>query len=183
MNAEHARRLGELALPGFVIGVTAGLIAGGLTLTAGQSTGGAVVAAVTLGLPLGLLGGGYSLLMGKGVIKPGVFTVAGLYWLAGFPLARLCQEAATSAYLTGTPALREGLLPFLAFQGLISLGFAIGFVWLHERMTPRWLMRVQDRNPDARRLFESYVRHVEMLWRSRERRRGRAPAARDEGVR
>ncbi|MFD0665655.1 hypothetical protein [Thermocatellispora tengchongensis] len=178
MTAERVRRLGELAVPGFAIGVTAGLIAGGLSLLAGQPAGWALASLVTLGVPLAIFGGGYGVLMARGVFKPGVFATAGLYWLVAFPVARLSQEAGTSTLVSGAPHLREDLLSFLAYQGLVSLGFAIGFVWMHERVTPHWLMRIQDRNPDARLLLERYVQHAEMLWRAKQARRAARAARR-----
>ncbi|MCG5220939.1 hypothetical protein [Streptosporangium sp. KLBMP 9127] len=171
MTAERVRRLGELALPGFAIGVAAGVIAGGLSLIAGQPAGWGLASALALGLPLAVFGGMYGVLMGKEIFRPGVFAPAGLYWMVAFPISRLCHETVTSTLVTGSPQLREDLLAFLAFQALISLGFAIGFIWLHERITPRWLMRIQAGNPEARRLLAKYVQHAEILWQGREQRR------------
>ncbi|GLW05067.1 hypothetical protein Misp01_01970 [Microtetraspora sp. NBRC 13810] len=182
MGAERVRRLGELALPGLAIGVTGGLIAGGLSLLAGQPPGWALASMLTLAIPMGLIGGGYSLLMAYGIFRPGVFATGGLYWFVGFPVSRLIQEAGSSTIIYGAPHLREDVLSFLAYQALVSLGFAIGFVWLHERLTPSWLMRVQHRNPDAQRLLAKYVQHAELLWRGQEQRRA-ARGARSKGAR
>ncbi|WP_344920805.1 hypothetical protein [Streptosporangium oxazolinicum] len=167
------RQDAELALPGALIGVVAGTMAGGLTLLAGQSSGWAAISALTLALPLGLLGAGYGVLLGHGLFKPGLFTPAGLYWLAGFPLARLFQEAVTGLVVFGQVSLPGGTAGFLAYQAMVSLGFAIGFVWLHERLMPHWLMRLRERNPQARELFAAYVEHAEALWHAKERRRAR----------
>lgn len=169
-------RQAELALPGALIGVVAGAVAGGLTLLAGQPAGWAAISALTLALPLGLLGAGYSVLLGRNLFRPGVFAPAGLYWLAGFPLARLFQETITGLVVFGHVSLPGGVAGFLAYQAMVSLGFAIGFLWLHERLMPHWLMRLRERNPRARELFAAYVEHAEALWLAKERRRARKGA-------
>lgn len=169
-------RQAELALPGALIGVVAGAVAGGLTLLAGQPAGWAAISALTLALPLGLLGAGYSVLLGQNLFRPGVFAPAGLYWLAGFPLARLFQETVTGLAVFGHVSLPGGVAGFLAYQAMVSLGFAIGFLWLHERLMPHWLMRLRERNPRARELFAAYVEHAEALWLAKERRRARKGA-------
>jgi hypothetical protein len=165
------RSRAEVALPGLLIGLVAGAMAGGLTLVAGNSATWALVSALSLAVPLGLLGAGYGVLLGRNVFQPGVFAPAGLYWLVGFPLSRLVQEAVTSQVVFGRLALSDELLFFLAYQAVVSLGFAIGFVWLHERLAPHWLMRVAGHNPVAHDLLERYVAHAETLWRVREQRR------------
>jgi hypothetical protein len=170
------RQRAELALPGALVGAVAGLMAGGLTLLAGRSTGWAALSAVTLAVPLALLGVGYGVLMSQGVVRPGVFAPAGLYWLAGFPLARLLQETATGLALSGEVVLPGGVVAFIAYQAMVSLGFAIGFVWLHERITPYWLLRLRDRNPRARELLSRYAEHAEALRTVTERRRTRRGA-------
>ncbi|GAA3445309.1 hypothetical protein [Planomonospora venezuelensis] len=174
---EH-RHSFELALPGLAVGAVAGAAAGGLTLIAGQPAGTAALSALLLATPLGLLGGGYGLLMSRGTIRPGLFAPAGLYWLAGFPLARLVQETALGLVLAGEVVLAGGLPGFLAYQAMVSLGFALGFVWLHERLMPYWLLRVRGRNPRARELLGRYVAHAEVLRRTAERRRAPRKGAR-----
>ncbi|GII58253.1 hypothetical protein Pth03_66420 [Planotetraspora thailandica] len=168
---DRARLHAEVALPGLLIGVIAGAMAGGLTLLAGNSGAWALVSALSLAVPLGLLGAGYGFLLGRSLFQPGVFAPAGLYWLVGFPLARLIQEAVTSHVVFGRVALSDELLFFLAYQAVVSLGFAIGFVWLHERLAPHWFMRIARHNPVAHELLERYIAHAENLWRARERRR------------
>ncbi|MEV1174155.1 hypothetical protein [Nonomuraea sp. NPDC049784] len=155
----------ELALPGASIGAVAGAMAGGLTLFAGQPIGMAAMSALSLALPLALFGGLYGVLLGHGVFRPGTFAPIGLYWVAAFPVSRLAQES-----LIGV-GLADGVLPFLAYQAMVSLGFAIGFVWLHERLMPHWLMRCAGANPLAKELLGVYVRHAGMLRARRGRRR------------
>jgi hypothetical protein len=145
----------ELALPGATIGAGAGAIAGGLTLLAGQPAGLVAQSALALAVPLALFGGLYGVLLGHGIFRPGTFGPVGLYWMAGFPLSRLVQES-----LTGV-GLAEGVLPFLAYQLMVSLGFAIGFLWLHERMMPHWLLRHAEGNPRAEALLGQYIRQAQ----------------------
>ncbi|MEV4108576.1 hypothetical protein [Nonomuraea sp. NPDC049695] len=154
----------ELALPGASIGAVAGAMAGGLTLFAGQPTGMAALSALSLAVPLALFGGLYGMLLGHGVFRPGTFAPVGLYWVAAFPVSRLAQES-----LVGI-GLADGVLPFLAYQAMVSLGFAIGFVWLHERLMPHWLMRRAGANPLAQALLEVYLRHAGLLRARRGRR-------------
>ncbi|MEV4574798.1 hypothetical protein AB0K16_16220 [Nonomuraea jabiensis] len=154
MDGRHSL---ELALPGASIGAVAGAMAGGLTLFAGQPTGMAALSALSLAMPLALFGGLYGVLLGHGVFRPGTFGPVGLYWVAAFPVARLAQES-----LVGI-GLADGVLPFLAYQAMVSLGFAIGFVWLHERIMPHWLIRRAAANPVAKDLLGLYVRHAGML--------------------
>ncbi|MFG6190680.1 hypothetical protein [Nonomuraea sp. JJY05] len=154
MDGRHSL---ELALPGASIGAVAGAMAGGLTLFAGQPTGMAALSALSLAVPLALFGGLYGVLLGHGVFRPGTFGPVGLYWVAAFPVSRLAQES-----LVGI-GLADGVLPFLAYQAMVSLGFAIGFVWLHERIMPHWLIHRAAANPLAKDLLGLYVRHAGML--------------------
>nr|BFE88099.1 hypothetical protein GCM10020093_107000 [Planobispora longispora] len=62
---------------------------------------------------------------------------------------------------------------FLGYQAMVSLGFAIGFVWLHERLMPYWLLRLRGHNPYARELLDRYVAHAEVLRSAAGRRRTR----------
>ncbi|NJP89996.1 hypothetical protein HCN51_11140 [Nonomuraea sp. FMUSA5-5] len=148
----------ELALPGASIGAVAGAMAGGLTLLAGQSAGMAGLAALALATPLALFGGLYGMLLGHGVFRPGTFGPIGLYWMAAFPVSRLAQEI-----LVPTGGLAEGAGPFLAYQAMISLGFAIGFLWMHERIMPQWLVRRAGDNPLAGELLQKYLRFARIV--------------------
>jgi hypothetical protein len=58
-----------------------------------------------------------------------------LYWLIAFPIARLVQDVGTRLVLNDRLGLPPQPLHFLAYQALISVGFAIGFVWVHERLS------------------------------------------------
>ncbi|MDA0635103.1 hypothetical protein OUY22_16915 [Nonomuraea sp. MCN248] len=147
----------ELALPGATIGAVAGALAGGLTLIAGAPAGLAAQSALALSVPLAFFGGLYGLLLGRGVFRPGTFAPTGLYWMVAFPLSRLLQES-----VAGNGA-DDGVLTFLLFQAMVSLGFAIGFVFLHERVMPPWLMRRRADNLRAQALFGLYVRHAQVL--------------------
>jgi hypothetical protein len=182
MTGANLRHLGQLALPGAGIGALAGFAALGLALISGQPVGWALATGVALGLPLALLGGGFGVLLAAGVIAPGVFAPTALYWLLGFPLARLAHEVLVGLLLTGRPVLPPDVLGFLAYQAIVSLGFAIGFSWLHERVAPGWLRRIRHGNPRAERLYQFYLRHAEAQWKARETRRRARAAARSKGA-
>lgn len=147
----------ELALPGASIGAVAGAVAGGLTLFAGAPAGMAALSALALTVPLAFFGGLYGVLLGQGVFRPGTFGPVGLYWMAAFPVSRLVQE---TLYGAGTA---DGVLTFLAFQAMVSLGFAIGFLWMHERLMPHWLMRRAADNPIAEQLLGTYLRYARLV--------------------
>lgn len=178
MVTSRTRNLAELAVPGMATGLVAGLFVGGLAALVGQPAGWAATSALTLGLPLAALGGGYGALVGAGWFRPGMFAPAALYWLVGFPLARLLHETVTPAVLGGPLSPPPDLLGFLAYQGLVSLGYAVGFIWLHERLIPRWLMRLREHNPEARRVFDLYASHAEAMWEAKQRRAAHRRAVR-----
>ncbi|SMC91424.1 hypothetical protein [Lentzea albidocapillata] len=129
------------AVPGAFVGLAAGLIAGGLAALVGQPLGWALVTTVALGLPLGAFGGGFSLLVAAGRLPAGRFAPVALYWLVAFPVARLVHEITVSLVLAGQVRLPPDLAGFLAYQGIVSLGWAIGFLWLHERIAMRLRLR------------------------------------------
>ncbi|WP_112267169.1 hypothetical protein [Lentzea terrae] len=124
-------------LPGAAVGLAAGVVAGGLAALVGQPLSWALVTMLALGVPLGLLGGTLGLLVASGLLPRGRFAPVALFWLVGFPLARLIHEIAVSLVLTGQVRLPSDLAGFLAYQGLVSMGWAIGFLWLHERIALR----------------------------------------------
>jgi hypothetical protein len=176
---EAMRRLFLLTLPGLAVGFIAGVLAGGLTAVVGQPAGAAVVAALVLGVPLALMGGGYTMLLINKRVRLGGFAPAALFWLIGFPLARLLHELAITWYVGGRPTFPPDTLGFLAFQGLISLGFAIGFLWLHERVAPRWWARLAQRGDEvAEEVYLRYASHAQALFEARERHRAAREQAR-----
>ncbi len=168
---EAWRRLFLLTRPGLAVGFCAGVRAGGLTAIAGQPAGAAVVAALALGVPLALLGGGYTMLLINKKVRLGGFAPAALFWLIGFPLSRLLHELAVSWFVGGTPTLPPDTLGFLAFQGIVSLGFAIGFLWLHERVAPYWWRRLAEHDPDARAVYMRYAHHAQVMYEASQRRK------------
>lgn len=173
-------QLARLTLPGLAVGFIAGVVAGGLAAFVGQPAGWALVSALTLGIPLGLLGAGYTMLLINKKVRLGGFAPAAAYWLVGFPLARLLHEVLTHLILTGTPTLPPDLLGFLAYQGIVSAGFSIGFLWLHERVAPRYWARLAEHDPRARDVYLQYAKHAQLIVEQAERRRaarGRKPKA------
>jgi hypothetical protein len=156
-----------LGFPGFAVGFLAGTSAGLMALVVGQPWAWALVAVVTLGVPLGLFGGMYSLLLAHGRVRIGGFAPACLFWLFAFPLARLLQEVLTRLVLVGEPGFPPNAWGFLAYQAIISAGFAIGFLWLHERIAPQWWRRMSSHNPVARRIYERYAAHARVMFQAR----------------
>ncbi|GAB2672461.1 hypothetical protein GCM10027271_36510 [Saccharopolyspora gloriosae] len=154
------RESAPIAVPGAVIGAVAGAFAGPLASLAQQPPWWTAVTTLALVLPLALSGGGHGLLLAAGLLRPGMFAPAAAYWLVAFPLARLLHETITWWVLSGSPGLREPLAGFLAYQALIGTGFAIGFVWLHERLAPHWFLRLAARNALADALAAHYVRQA-----------------------
>lgn len=165
----------EVALPGALIGLVAGLFATGVAMMAGLSPQVTFALAAGLGVPLALLGAGYCVLLARGVFQVGAVAPMALYWLVGFPLARLIDSYAVAWALGDDTVLGEPLLSFLALQAMLSMGFTIGFLWLHERIAPHWLLRVRDHNPVAASLVERYMEHAAHLDRRRGGSRRRTP--------
>jgi hypothetical protein len=173
MTTTRVRQIAEIGAPGAAIGVVAGAVVAAMSLLAGMPVGWAIVGMLTLGVPLALVGGAYGVVVGLGRVRPGTFAPAALFWLVGFPVSRLVHETFTSVVLGGQPTPPDDVLTFLAFQGLVSFGFAIGFVWLFERITPAWLISIKDRNPAAEQLYARYTTYAAAVWEARERRRAR----------
>ncbi|MFD0772708.1 hypothetical protein ACFQZ2_02095 [Streptomonospora algeriensis] len=147
----------ETAVPGVGIGLIAGAFAAGVAAMAGLPAVQIATIATGLGIPLALLGAGYCVLLAVGRFGVGALGPVAFYWLIGFPLARLVDQYTVAAVLGHEDVLREPLLSFLAFQAMLSMGFAIGFLWLHERIAPHMLLRIKDHNPVAAGLVERYV--------------------------
>ncbi|MBV2365070.1 hypothetical protein ACFPZ0_25115 [Streptomonospora nanhaiensis] len=147
----------EIAVPGAAIGLVAGVFAAGVAALAGLPGVQIATIATGLGIPLALLGAGYCVLLATGRFGVGAVGPVALYWLVGFPLARLIDEVAVAGVLGHDDVLRDPLLSFLAFQALLSIGFAIGFLWLHERLAPHWYHRIQRHNTAAADLMRRYI--------------------------
>jgi hypothetical protein len=169
----RVQQLAEIGAPGAAIGVIAGAVVGGLSLIAGHPVSWALVSTLTLGVPLALLGAIYGVLVAMGRFKPGTFTPGALFWMVGFPVSRLVYETMTPVVLGGSPTPPADVLTFLLFQALVSMGFAIGFVWLFERITPAWLVSIKDHNPAAEQVYTRYAHHAAAMWEARERKRAR----------
>jgi hypothetical protein len=176
MSLRKAGQLAEIGAPGAAIGVLAGAVVGVLAGIVGQPLGWALTGAVMLAVPFAVVGGSYGVLTGLGYAKPGMFAPAAVLWLVGFPLSRLFHETMTPVVLGGTPTPPDNVLTFLVYQAMISMGFAIGFIWLYERLIPGWLVHIRAHNPYAERVYARYIAHAEALWNARERRRARRGA-------
>ncbi|MEV0802117.1 hypothetical protein AB0I34_30770 [Kribbella sp. NPDC050281] len=151
------KQLAEFSVPAVSVGAAAGVIAGGLAAFVGQPFGWAVATGLGLGVPLMLFGAVYAVLMGMGKIPAGVFAPAAVYWVIAFPLSLLVHSVVTEWVVTGTPGLPPEPLKFLAFRALVSMGFAIGFLWMHEQIGRHWWPHILERNIYARRTVEQYA--------------------------
>ena len=158
----RAQQFAELTLPGVSIGLGSGVIAGGVALLGGLSFSYAMTTALTLGIPLAVFGMGYNILLARGKVRLGVAAPAAIYWLALFPLARLLHEVSFDIFSGNDISLPDALLPFLAFQAMLSVGYAIGFVWIHEHVFPSWWIRIREHNPVARQYVEQYMAQTDM---------------------
>jgi hypothetical protein len=152
----------ELLLPGFVIGLSAGSIAGGLAVLGHLPAGYVAGTAVGLGLSLALAGAGYNALLAAGRLRMGGVAPAAAYWIVCFPAARAVHEFVLDLSLGRPLGLPDTTPAFFGFQALVGVGFAIGFVWLHERIAPLWWMRIRNRNPRAQQYMDVYVRQAVM---------------------
>lgn len=160
MYASPSRRAIELTLPGVVIGLGTGVIAGGLAVTAGLPLGYILLTTLGLGIPLAAFGAGYDALLAKGRVRLGGVLPVALYWLPLFPLARLTHEIMLDLGMGREVALSEPLPAFLAYNAILSVGYAIGFLWLHENLAAVWWPRVRNHNPVAARYVGQYVKQA-----------------------
>ena len=154
------RQTVELYLPGAVIGLLGGTIAGGLAAVGGLSPALAVFSIITLGLPLAAVGAYYDVLLGKGKVPLGPLAPMAAVWLVGFPLCRIFHAVALALFDSSDVVVPNGWVDFIVYNILLSVPFAIGFWWLHENFAPRWWMHIEDRNPVARRFMASLVNSV-----------------------
>jgi hypothetical protein len=177
----------ELVVPGTVIGLLGGLIAGGMAAAGGLSPGLALFSALALGLPLAGVGAAYEILLAKGRLPLGPLAPAALVWLVGFPVCRVVHAVLVNMYAGSDVTVPHGWLDFVVYSMLLSVGFAVGFWWLHENFAPRWWMHLEHRNPVARYFMSVLVRGVQEREEQRKprerrrRRRAKHPAARAGG--
>jgi hypothetical protein len=171
------RQVVELTLPGVVIGVLGGVILG-VVVAGGAPFHVALFAAVTLGVPLAVAGAGYEILVAQARIPLGVLTPVALYWAVAFTVARVFQTALLDLYAGSDVAVPYGWLDFLAYQALVSVGFGIGYWWLHENFAPLWWFRIRDRNPVADHLVRVKLEFAGAVEEQRERKRQRHRASR-----
>ena len=165
------RQVAELLVPGAVIGLLGGLIAGGLAVVGGLPLEITLVAAVALALPLAIAGAGYDLLLSKGKIPLGPLTPAGIYWAVAFPIARVIHAAVTNLAAGDRVAVPHGWLDFVVYNMLLSVGFAIGFWWLHQNFAPRWWFHLRDRNPVADHIMRRQLQYLYLMQEHRDQRR------------
>jgi hypothetical protein len=164
------RQVVELTLPGVAIGLLGGVILGVIVAGGGQPLDVALFAGVTLGVPLGVAGAGYEILVAKGRIPLGMLTPVALYWAVAFTLARVFQTGLLDFYAGSEVAVPYGWLDFLAYQALVSVGFGIGYWWLHENFAPLWWIRIRERNPVADHLLRVKLQVVGAVEAQRARR-------------
>jgi hypothetical protein len=169
---KSVRHLVEVTFPGAVIGFGTGMIPGGLAVVVGFPLGYTVLAVLGLGIPLAIFGAGYDALLASGRIRLGGVVPAALYWLPAFPLARLLYEVVIDIGSGRAILLREPLLSFLAYQAILSLGYAIGFLWLHEQLATLWWPRIRDHNPVAARYVSQYTRQAAATQQRKEKGKG-----------
>ena len=150
------RLLAEFCVPAASVGAIAAVVAGGLGALAGLPAGWAVATGLALGVPIALVGSVYAVLVAKEKVPTGPFAPLGLIWLIGFPLSRLVHQVSFEFAATGRVGLREPLWEFLVFQGLLSMGFAFGFMWAHEQFGRRWWPKIREHNVYAYRTTEQY---------------------------
>jgi hypothetical protein len=172
------RQVVELTLPGVAIGVLSGVILGALLAGVGEPFHVALVAGVMLGAPLAVAGAGYELLVAQERIPLGVLTPVALYWAVAFTLCRVFQTALLDLYAGSEVAVPHGWLDFLAYQALVSVGFGIGYWWLHENFAPLWWLRIRERNPVADHFVRVKLQYAEAADAQRARREQRQRAKR-----
>lgn len=174
------RQVVELALPGVVIGLLGGTIAGGLSTAGGLAVDVALFAGVTLGVPLALAGAGYEILLARGRVPLGMLTPVALYWAVAFPVARMIEAALLALYAGSAVAVPYGWLDYVVYQVLVSVGFGIGYWWLHENFAPRWWFHIRGRNPVADHFVRVQLQYAGAAEEERERKRQQQEARRAE---
>jgi hypothetical protein len=139
----------ELAMPGVAIGLLSGVIAGGIVAAAGFTADVVVFAGVSFALLLAAAGAGYELLLARGRFPLGALAPVAIYFMVAFPLVRVLHAGLFELYAGPGTAVTHGWLDFVLIQLLLSVGFGIGYWWLHENFAPRWWFHVREHNPVA----------------------------------
>ncbi len=170
------RQIAELTLPGVMTGLLGGLIVGVLAAAGGLALDVALFAGGTFAVPLALAGAGYELLVARGRLPLSVLTPVVLYWAVAFPLVRVLHAGVLSLYAGEDAAVPYGWLDFVVYQVVLSLGFAIGYWWLHENFAPRWWFYLRNRNPVANFFIRHQLEYAAIAERERERKRSVAAA-------
>ena len=170
----------EIGLPGAVIGVLGGLMAGGLAASVGLSLPVVLLAGVGLAIPLALAGAGYELLLATGKAPLGTLAPMALWWVLLFPPIRVAHAGLLDLAAGDSVAVPHGWAAFIAYQVLVAVPFAIGFWWLHENFAPRWWFHIHERNPVAEhwirdKLAYAAAAETEKARRAERRKRGRVP--------
>jgi hypothetical protein len=163
----------ELALPGALIGLLGGIVAGGLVAMTGQPPAVVLVAFVSLAVPLAVGGAAYELLLATGRAPLGMLAPAALLWAVAFPPARLIEAAAVDVVAGDQVAVPNGWLAFAVYQVLVAVPFAIGFWWLHENFAPRWWFHIRERNPVADHFVRTKLEYAAKAEAEHQRRRER----------
>jgi len=161
------RQVLELMVPGAAIGLIGGIVAGILGASGGLSLPLALAAAVSLALPLAVAGAIYDLLLTMGRLPLGPLGPMALFWAIGFPLSRAVNAASVNLFAGDPVAVPHGWLDFMVYNMLLSVGFAIGFWWLHQNYAPRWWFRIRDHNPLANYFISSQLAFLG--WQAEER--------------
>ncbi len=176
----NGRQVIELMVPGAAIGLVGGVIAGVLGASGGLPLPLTLAAAVSLALPLAVAGAIYELLLTMGRMPLGPLGPMALFWAVGFPISRAINAAAVNMFAGDPVAVPHGWLDFMVYNMLLSVGFAIGFWWLHQNYAPRWWWRIRDRNPVAKYFITSQLQFLgwqaEQRETARNERRGRRAA-------
>jgi hypothetical protein len=173
-------QVAELAAPGVVIGLLSGAIAGGISLAGGLGVDVAVISGVALGVPLAVAGAGYEILLAQGRVALSMLTPVALYWAVAFPLGRVLEAAVVDLYAGSAVAVPHGWLDYVVYQALVSVGFGIGYWWLHENFAPRWWFHIRGRNPVADHFVRAKLQYAEAAEAERESRRKRQEDKRAE---
>jgi hypothetical protein len=172
------RQVVELTLPGVVIGLLGGAIAGGISAAGGLALEVALISGVGLGVPLALAGAGYEILLGQGRVALSMLTPVALYFAVAFPVGRVIEAALVDLYAGSVVAVPHGWLDYVVYQALVSVGFGIGYWWLHENFAPRWWFHIRGRNPVADHFVRVQLQYAGAAEAEKESRRQRQEAKR-----